>query len=114
MPRSTKQSRKTGKPPTKVKIEYGSGNVFKDIGFSDEESANLLLRSTLIVAIKQAIEQHKWTQAQAAKALRVPQPRISELMNGRISRFTIDKLVKHLAALGKQVSVTITDVGRGN
>lgn len=109
MPRLTKNSRKSGKSGRPIKVEYGSGNVFRDIGFSEEESANLLLRSTLIIAIRQTIEEHEWTQAEAARAIGVPQPRISELMSGRISRFTIDKLVKHLAALGKRVTVTIID-----
>jgi predicted XRE-type DNA-binding protein len=109
MPRLTKNSKKSDKSKRPIKVEYGSGNVFRDIGFSEEESANLLLRSTLIIAIKETIEAHEWTQAEAAQALGVPQPRISELMSGRISRFTIDKLVKYLAVLGKRLSVTIID-----
>ena len=110
MAKSTKNSKKSSKTKRPIKVEYGSGNVFRDLGFSEADSANLMLRSRLIIAIRQTIEENKWTQAQAAKALRVPQPRVSELMNGRISRFTIDKLVKHLTVLGKRVSVTIEDV----
>jgi predicted XRE-type DNA-binding protein len=109
MDRSKKNSKKSGKVKRPIKVEYGSGNVFRDIGFSEEESANMLLRSTLIIAIRDTIEKHKWTQAEAADVLGVPQPRISELMTGRVGRFTIDKLVKHLAVLGKRVSVTIVD-----
>ncbi len=104
--KKSKNSKKTGRP---IKVDYGSGNVFRDIGFSDQEAQNLQLRSTLMIAIKQEILQQGWSQSKAADELGVVQPRISDLLNGRISRFSIDLLVSYLNRLGKTITLKITE-----
>ncbi|MCY3669205.1 MAG: XRE family transcriptional regulator, partial [Gemmatimonadetes bacterium] len=68
-------------------------SVWDAIADSPEEAANLKLRSQLMDAIKAYIDHENITQKEAAKRLGVPQSRVSELVNGRISKFTIDKLV---------------------
>lgn len=90
-----------------MKMQKGSGNVFKDIGFSDKEAANLQARSNLMSALKREIEKLKLTQARVAKMLGVKPPRISELMNGRIDKFSLDLLLLYFSRLGKTVEFHI-------
>ena len=88
------------------------GNIYKDFGFDDQESANLLARATLILQLKQIIKSNGWTQEQAAKTLGVKQPRIAEIMGMKTECFSVDLLLNYLARLGKQVEMTIKDINR--
>lgn len=90
----------------------GSGNIYKDLGFSDEESANLMARATLILEIREIVKANNWTQEEAAAALRVRQPRIAELMNMKTQCFSVDLLLKYLARLGKRVEMSVTDASQ--
>jgi len=90
-------------------FEESSGNVFLDIGFSEAEAVNLLARSELTYQLQQIIKARGWTQEEAAKFLGVKQPRISDLINRRIEKFTIDMLMTWLCKLGKDVSVLVKD-----
>jgi predicted XRE-type DNA-binding protein len=85
------------------KIARGSDNVFKDVGFEAEEAANLKIRADLLIDLREHIRTHGWTQAQAAAFLGETQPRISNLLKGEISPFSIDKLVNMLARAGIRV-----------
>lgn len=87
------------------KITKSSGNVFADLGFKDAE--NLLLRAQLAIEIKQYIKKHLLTQAQAAAAMGTTQPRINDILRGRLERVTIDRLVNMLAAVGRHVSMRV-------
>lgn len=82
-------------------------SVWDAIADSPEEAANLKLRSQLMDAIKAYIDHENITQKEAAKRLGVPQSRVSELVNGRISKFTIDKLVNMAARVGLTTSITV-------
>jgi predicted XRE-type DNA-binding protein len=75
-------------------------NIFQDLGFSPDEADNLKIRSTLMAAIKQVIRERNLKQTAAAELFGTTQPRISELMNGRIGEFTIDSLVNMLGHAG--------------
>ena len=75
-------------------------SVWDAIADSPEETANLKLRSQLMNAIKAYIDHEDLTQEEAAKQLGVTQLGVSELVNGRISKFTIDKLVNMAARVG--------------
>ena len=88
-----------------VRIRRSSGNVFKDIGFPDEEAAHLLIRSDLMIQVGRVLKERKLTQAKAARLLGVSQPRVSDLVRGRVDLFSIDTLVEMLVHLG--VSVTL-------
>ncbi|MBZ5526185.1 MAG: helix-turn-helix domain-containing protein [Acidobacteriia bacterium] len=92
----------TGKTITK-----GSGNVFADLGFSPAKSRNLRLRSQMMTALRKFIEKEGLTQADAAKRLKVSQPRISDLTRGKISRFSLDTLVNMLTDAGLEVDFRI-------
>ncbi|MDX2269702.1 MAG: helix-turn-helix transcriptional regulator [Bryobacter sp.] len=88
-------------------ITKGSGDVFADLGFSSAESKNLRIRSEMMTALRIFIETEGLTQAEAAKRLKVSQPRISDLTLGKISRFSLDTLVNMLANAGLEVDVRI-------
>jgi predicted XRE-type DNA-binding protein len=90
-----------------MKVTKSSGNVFADLGFSTAEARNLSLRSELILALPTFIEKNNFTQAQAAKRLKVTQPRISDLNRGKIGRFSIDTLVNMLTDAGLDVGLRI-------
>ena len=84
-----------------------TGNIFFDVGFSTKEAEHLKLRAQLMDAVRQVIQQRDLTQAQAAKLLGVTQPRISDLMRGKIDLFSMDTLVSMLALGGMHVGLTI-------
>ncbi|MFO7892201.1 MAG: helix-turn-helix transcriptional regulator [Longimicrobiales bacterium] len=82
-------------------------NIFEDIGFPPDEARNLLMRSRLMLAAKRFIEERGLTQTEAAELMGTTQPRISDLMRGRISQFTIDSLVNMLTKAGVPVEIEI-------
>jgi predicted XRE-type DNA-binding protein len=78
-------------------------SVWDALGFSPQEAANLEVRSELMVQMRQIIEESGWTQAQAAKQCHVSQPRINDLLRGKINKFSVDALVNMAGALGRRV-----------
>ena len=92
------------------RMTRSSGNVFEDVGFPPAEAAHMLIRADLMHLLTNVIAKRGLTQKQAAKALGVTQPRISDLVRGRMQLFSIDMLVEMLAHLG--VAVTLTAKGR--
>ena len=92
-----------------MQIERSSGNVFVDLGFTPEEAANLTLRSQLMLVVKDAIKERGWTQQQAAKELDIHQPRVSDLIKGRLSEFSLDALVCFVEKLGYEVQLKLKD-----
>jgi predicted XRE-type DNA-binding protein len=84
-------------------------NVWDAIADTPEEAANLTLRSDLMDQIEELIQENGWTQAEAAKRCGVTQPRINDLLRGRISRFSLDALVNIASALGRKVTVSLDD-----
>ncbi len=90
-----------------TRIERSSGNVFRDLGFGTQEAENLRVRSELMIQIRKLIERQRLTQAGAAKVFGVTQPRVSDLVRGRIDLFSIDMLVKMLAQAGVQVRLVV-------
>lgn len=88
------------------KIEnYAS--VWDAIADTPEEAANLRVRSELMDKITALVEKNGWTQVEAAERCGVTQPRISDLLRGRISRFSLDALVNIATALGCRVHVEL-------
>jgi predicted XRE-type DNA-binding protein len=83
------------------------GNVFRDLGFSRDEAAHLLVRADLLIQVQKAIHSRGLRRAEAAKTLRVTQPRISEILRGRIDRFSTDALIDMLPRLGVGVRPVI-------
>ena len=91
-----------------MRVTKGSGNVFVDCGFPPAEAENLRIRAKLMMALTGYIQERKITQARAAKIMGVSQPRISDLVRGKIGLFTIDTLVNMVTAAGLKVDVDIT------
>ena len=91
---------------TKRKIEsYAS--VWDAIADTPEEAANLRLRAELIDKITALVAKNAWTQVDAARHCGVTQPRMNDLLRGRISRFSLDALVNIAASLGRRVHVEL-------
>ena len=88
-----------------MKIQRSSGNVFRDLGFEAKEAESLRLRAELMVEVRRLIEGRKLTQRSAASLLGVTQPRISDLIRGRIDLFSIDSLVNMLARAGMRIQL---------
>ena len=88
-----------------VRIRRSSGNVFADAGFPPVEAAHMLIRADLMIDIGRIMKERRLTQSRAAALLGVSQPRVSDLVRGRIDLFSIDTLVEFLARLG--VAVTL-------
>ena len=83
-----------------------SGNVFADLEIDEPEEA--LAKADLAYKISQIITDRGWTQHQAADKLGVDQPKISALVRGRLSGFSIDRLTRFLNALDYDVTIAVT------
>ena len=92
----------------KPKVETFS-SVWDALADTPEEAANLRVRSALMRQIAEIVERSCWTQAEAAERCGVTQPRINDLLRGRISRFSLDALVNIAAALGRKITVKVED-----
>ena len=90
-----------------TKVERSSGNVFRDLGFSRQEAESLKLRAELMRQIALLIKKRKLTQAEAAKQFGVTQPRVSDLVRGRIDLFSIDGLVEILGRAGMRIRLHV-------
>ena len=94
-----------------TKIRRSSGNVFSDLGFPAEEAVNLKMRSDLMIRLSTLIDARGLTQAQAAALFGVTQPRVSDLVRGKIDRFSIDTLVAMLGH-AQPIEQTLKGVAR--
>ena len=81
--------------------------VWDALADTPQEAANLKARSELMGQIAALVEARGWTQAEAARRCGVPQPRLDDLVRGRLSRFSLDALVNIAAALGCRVHVDL-------
>jgi predicted XRE-type DNA-binding protein len=95
-----------------MKVERSTGNVFRDLGFGPKEAEGLRLRAELMVELKRLIQARKLTQSSAAKLFGVTQPRVSDLVRGRIDLFSIEALVNMLARAGRRVELRFASSGR--
>jgi predicted XRE-type DNA-binding protein len=82
-------------------------SVWDAIEDTPAAAENLKLRSALMIALKEQIERQGWTQAEAARRFGVTQPRVSDLMRGKIDLFGLDTLVTMAVAAGLHVEMRI-------
>ncbi len=82
-------------------------SVWDALADTAEEAANLKVRAELMRKIASLIQESGWTQAAAAERCGITQPRMNDLLRGRISRFSLDALVNVASALGQQVHVEL-------
>ncbi len=97
----------------KLKVTRSSGNVFRDLGFSPEEAEHLKIRSDLMIKLQKLIASRGLKQAETAKILRVTQPRVSDLLRGRVDLFSTDALIDMLARFGIRVKIVLKLARRG-
>ena len=80
-------------------------SVWDAIEETPAAAENLKLRSALMIALKEQIERRGWSQAEAARRFGVTQPRVSDLMRGKIDLFGLDTLVNMAVAAGLRVEL---------
>lgn len=90
-----------------VRVTPSTGNVFRDLGFPAREAAHLLVRSDLMIEVQKVIASRDLTQARVASLLHVTQPRVSDLLRGRVDLFSTDTLLDMLDRLGVQVRIVL-------
>ena len=88
-----------------VRVIESSGNVFTDLEVDDPEET--LIKAELARAISAVISGERLTQTQAAEVLGVDQPKVSALMRGRLTGFSVDRLLRFLLALDRDVEIVI-------
>src|SRR6266496_1789731 len=93
--------------PTKRDHVVGTGNVFADLGYARPEEA--AAKAVPADKITKIIERRKLTQAEAATLLEVDQPKVSALKRGRLSGFSLDRLVRFLVLLGSDVEIVVKE-----
>jgi predicted XRE-type DNA-binding protein len=96
-----KASAKENKP-----THISKGNVIDDLGFSPEEAAAIKLKASLYAEILRVVEKRKLKARELEKILDQPQPRISELLNGKISKMSAEKLAGYLSRLGIEIKIS--------
>ena len=94
-------------------VTKGSGNIFRDLGFSDEKSAELILKSSLLQALQDTIRSRAWKQVETAARLGIDQAKVSKLLAGQMAGFSVERLVHFLSLLGQDVEVTVRQAPRG-
>lgn len=87
-------------------VNASSGNVFADLGLPNPEER--ALKSQLAIQIRRLIEAKGWTQAQAAQVMDLDQPKVSHLLRGRLSGFSVDRLLTIVNRLGHNVELHIS------
>jgi predicted XRE-type DNA-binding protein len=82
-------------------------NVWDAIEPNKADAANMKARSGLMIAIHQTVLDWNTTQAKAAKKLGITQPRLNDLLKGRIDKFSLDALINHATKAGLEVRVEV-------
>jgi predicted XRE-type DNA-binding protein len=85
--------------------EESSDNVFADIGLANAEE--LKAKTLLVIEIKRIVKKRKLKQIEIAEILKIPQPKVSNLLKGKSSGFSTDRLMRFLNALDQDIEITI-------
>lgn len=96
---------KKHRPVEKIECEASSGNVFTDLGIENPEEE--LTKAKLVWEIEQIIKKRKLTQAAAAKAMKINQPKVSALIRRKLDGFSVERLLHFLNALGQDIDIVI-------
>src|SRR4029077_1559898 len=89
----------------KISVKRGSGNVFADLGFERPEEE--LLKAQLVREIRDILKRRKLTQAKAADLLGLKQPDVSALITGRVHKFSLERLLRCVRRLDRDVVMVI-------
>lgn len=95
-------------------IEYveGSDNIFADLGIPEPEEA--MAKAKVAMKIYETIKAKKLTQSKAAKILKISQPKVSLLLRGYLTDFSLERLLRFLNDLGQDVYISIVPCSRGH
>ncbi|MGH7554716.1 MAG: helix-turn-helix domain-containing protein [Longimicrobiales bacterium] len=95
----------------KMRVTPSSGNVFKDLGLPNPEE--LLAKAELVRHISEIIGERGLTQTAAARLLGTTQPKVSDLLRGRLDGFSMERLIRFLNALHRDVEIVVRESPRG-
>jgi predicted XRE-type DNA-binding protein len=90
----------------KIEFVESSGNIFADLGLPNPEER--LAKAELAREIRRIITDRDLTQAQAGAILGIAQPNVSDLMPGKLARFSVEKMLEFLTALGRDIKIVVT------
>ncbi len=93
------------KAPSEVVFEEGSGNVFADLGLAD--AAERQAKADLTHVIIDIVEDHGWAQKKAALVLGIAESEMSDIMNGKLRRFSRERLERYLNVLGMEIRIQV-------
>jgi predicted XRE-type DNA-binding protein len=93
-----------------IAVEKSSGNVYADLGYADGD--DMLVKAQIVAKIAEIIEQRQLTQEQAAKILRLTQPKISRLLRGQFRGISERRLLRCLTRLGRDVQIIVKQAPR--
>ena len=90
-----------------IKVEEGSGNIFKDLGFSGEVSEKELLKAQLGTEIFRILKERKLTQVEAPKLLGIKHTEVSRLKAAKLSDYSVERLMRFLNQLNRDIEIRI-------
>jgi predicted XRE-type DNA-binding protein len=90
--------------------EVSSGNVFKDLGLPNAEE--LLAKAELVRQISVIVDERGLTQTEAAELLGTTQPKLSELLRGRLSGFSMERILRFLKRLDRDIEIVVRPKAR--
>lgn len=90
---------------SKIPVHSGSGNVFADVGFDNPEE--MKLRADLVQQLREIINRRRLTQVAAARLLGITQPDLSALLNGRLTKYSLERLLKFMTILDRDVKIVV-------
>jgi predicted XRE-type DNA-binding protein len=102
-----KTKQKDKRAAERQSVTRGSGNIFADLGFPQNEAIDLKVKAELTMQIHHQIQELGLTQVKAAERLGVSQPDVSKLMNGRHTGYSVDRLLSLLNALEVDVDIVV-------
>jgi len=88
-----------------IAVERGSGNVYRDLGYADSEG--MLVKAQLVTKIAEILHHRRLTQQEAARILRLTQPKISRLLRGQFRGISEGRLLRCLTRLGRDVQIVV-------
>lgn len=88
-----------------IAVHRGSENVFADLGFDDPE--DMRLRADLVQQLREIIGRRRLTQTAAAKLLGIRQPDLSALLHGRLTKYSLQRLLKFLTILDRDIEIVV-------
>ncbi len=101
-----KKEKKSEKRRGAFVSHVSKGSVFHDLGFSHDEIQSLKLKAQLLSQILRIVEKKMLTPRNLEKVLDQPQPRVSELLNGKVSKMSLEKLIDYLDYLGEEAIIS--------